>query len=255
MRYINVNQKIAIMQPYFLPYIGYFQLISAVDSFVVYDNIEYSKKGWINRNRFLQNNTDYLFSLPLKKDSDYLHVDKRHISTEYNAKKLLDRIHFAYKKAPYHRNLISLLEGILYYPRDNLFDFIYHSILKVCLYLEIDTNFIISSTIPINHSLSSSAKVIEICKMLNASTYINPVGGVELYSDEEFRDNGIELYFLQSQDISYKQFSDSFVPALSIIDVIAFNTKDSIKSMLKQYVLFKNTMKAIEHSAMGGGGI
>ena len=86
--------KLAIMQPYFFPYIGYFQLIKSVDEFVIYDNIQYTKKGWINRNRILVNGTDYLISLPLKKDSDYLNVVDRQLaeSWEKDRTKLLTLI-------------------------------------------------------------------------------------------------------------------------------------------------------------------
>ncbi|RDU64872.1 hypothetical protein CQA44_03495 [Helicobacter sp. MIT 14-3879] len=234
------------MQPYFLPYIGYFQLISVVDTFVVYDNIQYSKKAWINRNRFLQNNIDVLFSLPLKKDSDFLNIDNRFLSNEFSADKILSRIHFAYKKSPNYNILMPLLESIMTYPRDNLFDFVYHSILRICSFLQISTNIIISSTINIEHNLKATQKVIAICKTLNAKVYINSSGGVELYSSDEFSNEGIELLFLKPKDVIYKQFSDEFMPNLSIIDVIAFNDINSIKSMLKNYILFKN-------SSMGGG--
>ena len=93
--------KLAIMQPYFLPYIGYFQLIAAVDQFIVYDNIKYTKKGWINRNRLLQNGTDTVFSIPLSKDSDALDIRERQIAADFRRDKLLKQIAEAYRKAPY----------------------------------------------------------------------------------------------------------------------------------------------------------
>ncbi len=76
--------KLAIMQPYFFPYIGYFQLINTVDEFVVYDNIEFTKKGWINRNRILVNGKDEYITLPIKKDSDFLHVKDRFLAETWS---------------------------------------------------------------------------------------------------------------------------------------------------------------------------
>ncbi len=93
--------KIAIMQPYFVPYLGYFQLISAVDKFVVYDNIEYTKKGWINRNRILINNKDSMLTINLKKSSDFDNVINKEISNEFNRKKVLNKIKTSYKNAPF----------------------------------------------------------------------------------------------------------------------------------------------------------
>lgn len=248
MRYTPKNQTIAIMQPYFLPYIGYFQLINAVDSFVVYDNIEYTKKSWINRNRFLQNGRDVLFTLPLKGDSDFLNIDERFISTDFNANKFLNSIDNAYKKAPYYKSLMPILESIVVYPRSNLFDFIYHSILQICNYLGIQTNIYISSTIPINHKEKAEQKVISICKKMCANKYINAIGGTALYSNDDFKQEGIALYFLQtSKALHYSQLDNNFVPNLSIIDIIAFNANEKIKTMLNQYTLVGN------HADMGGG--
>ncbi len=236
MKYTPKNQSLAIMQPYFLPYIGYFQLINAVDNFVIYDNIKYSTKYFVNKNSFLQNHKPCIFSIALKKDSDYLHINERYISQNFNKEKLLDSIHFAYKKAPYHDDLMTLLESIIIYPKDNLFDFIYHSIMKICIYLGIDTNIFISSTLPINHDLKSQDKVIAICKAMHAKKYINSIGGAVLYSENDFINQNIELNFLQvNQTMKYKQFDNTFIPNLSIIDVIAFNNKNEITNLLLQY--------------------
>ena len=83
--------KVAIMQPYFLPYIGYLQLLNSVDKFILYDDIEYTKKGWINRNRIVDGE---IITLPLKKDSDYLNVVERRLSDDWRKQKtkLLNKI-------------------------------------------------------------------------------------------------------------------------------------------------------------------
>ena len=211
------------MQPYFLPYIGYYQLIGAVDVFVVYDNIKYTKKGWINRNRILLNGTDSVITIPLKKDSDSLNVVQRRISDDFDYKKLLGLLHAAYAKSAYYANVFPLLERIVGYEDRNLFGYIYNSICRVCEYIGIQTEIRISSEISIDHTLKSQDKVIALCQALGADTYINSIGGVDLYDRDEFRLNGIELSFLQPKPFEYRQYGNEFIPWLSIIDVMMFN--------------------------------
>ena len=230
---------IGIMQPYFMPYIGYFQLINSVDEFVIYDNIQYTKKGFINRNRILSNGTDQLFSLPLKKDSDYLNVVERELSGswEKDKNKILNTINSSYSKAPYFKQSFDLISKCLDNPEVNLFRFIYDSIVSINEYLDIKTKVIISSTIDTDHTLKSQDKVLAICKERNATQYINSIGGVELYNKETFKQNNIELNFIKSNLIQYKQFNNEFIPWLSIIDVLMFNSKEEINKYLNEYTL------------------
>jgi hypothetical protein len=232
-----MGQIIAIMQPYFLPYIGYWQLINEADKFVIYDNIQYTKKGWVNRNRFLQNGKDEYFTLPLKKDSDYFHVKERYISDGFNKKKLLNQIKSAYCKAPFFQSTFQLFEEILSDSEKNLFMFLYCSIMKICSYLNIKTEIIVSSLLPVDHALKSEGKVLAICKILGATEYINAIGGQELYNKEIFKQNNIELKFLKTGIINYKQFSNDFVPYLSILDVLMFNSVEEINEMLDKFEL------------------
>jgi hypothetical protein len=217
-----------------MPYIGYFQLINAVNEFVIYDNIEFSKKGWINRNRILVNGKDIYITIPLRKDSDYLEIGKRALAEGWltDREKLLNRIVESYRKSPYFNVAFHLIQKIILFEDNNLFNFIYNSIFLIKEYLGIPTPIIISSSIPIDHKLKSGNKVIEICKARNADIYINPIGGLELYSKEAFKKEGIELLFLKSGEIKYKQFGSEFVPWLSIIDVMMFNSKEDIIKML-----------------------
>ena len=225
------------MQPYFFPYIGYFQLINAVDEFIIYDNIQFTKKGWINRNRILVNGSDIYITLPLKKDSDYLDIKARFLSDDWpnERKKTLNRITESYRKAPQFNFVYHLIENILMHDEKNLFSFIFNSLRQINQYLDIKTPLIVSSSIPINHDLKAGNKVIELCKARKASTYINPIGGVELYSKEEFKNEGFELQFLKANNITYPQFKNDFVPFLSIIDVMMFNSKKDFKSMLQSF--------------------
>ena len=139
--------KVGIMQPYFLPYIGYFQLIASVDKFVIYDNIKYTKKGWINRNRMLQNGADKIFSVSLAKASDQLDIVEREISSDFSRQKLLSQIRGCYLKSPYFEEVWPLIESIVLFPDDNLFRYIQNSIMLVCDYLDIDTEVIVSSSV------------------------------------------------------------------------------------------------------------
>jgi len=229
--------KLGIMQPYFLPYIGYWQLLNAVDKYIVYDNIEYSK-GWINRNRFLQNGKAAFFTIPLAKGSDYLDIRDRKVSQTFDKPKMLRRFTNAYCKAPNYKKVFPLLEKIINYQTDNLFVFVFKSIIEICEYLGIDhSKIIISSTIPIDHTLKSEEKVLAFTKALNASEYLNAIGGVDLYNKTRFLDQRIQLSFLETIPIQYKQFNHKFVPSLSIIDVMMFNSVERIREMLKEYEL------------------
>ncbi len=229
--------KLAIMQPYLFPYIGYFQLMNAVDEFVVYDNIEYTKKGWINRNRILVNGKDSYISFPLKNDSDYLNINERYLADSWvtERKKILNKISESYKKSPNYNTVFPIIEKAVLFQDTNLFLFILHSLNLIREYLEIQTPLTKSSSVPIEHTLKAEKKVIGICKSRNADTYVNPIGGVDLYSKEQFKMEGIDLYFLKSKDISYKQYNNQFVPWLSIIDVLMFNSKDEIKRLIDFY--------------------
>lgn len=229
--------KLAIMQPYWFPYIGYWQLINAADVFVLYDNIQYTKKGWINRNRFLQNGKYETFTIPLVKDSSYLDICKRKVSDIYDRKKILSQLENAYSKAPYRKEIMPLLNKIINFEENNLFKYIHNSIVELTKYMDIDTNLLISSSLDIDHNLKKQDKVIGICKYLNADTYINPIGGIELYNDKDFKKSGIELKFLQPGYVEYKQFDNDFVPWLSIIDVLMFNELNSIRNMLNKFSL------------------
>jgi hypothetical protein len=234
-----MTKKVAIMQPYFLPYIGYFQLINAVDEFIIYDNIQYTKKGWINRNRILDNGSDKLFTVPLKKDSDYLDVVDRKLSDTWDKdrKKLINSLYTLYHKAPYFEEAYSIVTECLLDDENNLFNFILNSLNRVNKYLDIETSIVISSSIGVDHSLKSQDKVIAICKAEKATTYINAIGGMDLYSKTVFESNELELKFIKSHSITYDQFDGAFVPWLSIVDVMMFNSKDTIKEYLNSYTL------------------
>ncbi len=227
------------MQPYFFPYIGYWQLIQAVDTFVVYNNIQFTKKGWFHRNNILLNGGKKLFTLPLKKDSDYLDVQDRKLapSSETQINKILRQIQAGYSKASYFSDVYPIIEDIFLFNDKNLFNYILNSIIKVSGFLELDTKIIKSSNIDINHNLKSQEKVIAICKELKADLYVNSIGGKNLYDKSQFASEHIFLKFLKSKIPTYKQFENKFIPSLSIMDIMMFNSKNDIKKMLTEYQL------------------
>jgi len=226
------------MQPYFLPYLGYLQLIKSVDRFVIYDTIKYTKKGWINRNRYLTNNEPTIFSIPIKKDSDYLNINQRILSDNYldYNKKTLRKIEQSYKKAPNFNEIFPMISDIFLFDKtNNLFDFIFNSIEVLVNYLEIKTPLIKSSEIDGDDTiLKAKVRVVNICNQLSADEYINPIGGTDLYSKEVFQKYGLNLNFHKINEIEYQQFSNPYVPYLSILDTMMFT---DAHSLLNEYKL------------------
>lgn len=232
--------KLAIMQPYFFPYIGYWQLINSVDEFVIYDNIQYTKKGWINRNRILLKNTSSIITLPIEKDSDFLDIRDRRVSNSFfeNNQQTVGKIEAAYKKAPFFNAIFPSIERCLNFKEPNLFKFILNSIREVKSILSIATPITVSSDIEIDHTLKGKEKVLSICAVKKANTYINPIGGQILYSKPDFKERNVDLFFLNTASpLVYKQFDNKFVPNLSIIDIMMFNTPEEIAVLLTQYTL------------------
>jgi hypothetical protein len=235
--WLGAEMRLGIMQPYFMPYIGYWQLLALVDEFVVYDNIQYTKKGWINRNRFLQKGEDALFTIPVKKGSDFLEIVKRSVADEFDRDKLINQLGASYQKAPFFETVFPVVTSIIRAEHRNLFDYVHHSIRVTAEFLGIKIPIIIASTVAIDHSLRGESKVIAICKALGATTYLNAIGGQALYSKSTFDKQGIALRFIKTRPICYQQYADPFVNNLSIIDVMMFNSKETIRAMLGEYDL------------------
>ena len=227
--------KLAIMQPYFMPYIGYWQLMNAVDTYVVYDDVNYINRGWINRNNILISGSSYMFTIMLKKASQNKLINEIEILDDFS--KLKKQIEFAYKKAPYYDRIIVLLNKIFDYPNKNLSDFLLNSMRVICEYLNINTTLIKSSDVKKDNTLHAESKILDICKVLKADEYYNAIGGQSLYNKDEFKTSGIDLKFLKPEIMPYKQFKNDFVAGLSMIDVLMFNSVDEINMMLDRYEL------------------
>lgn len=217
---------LGIMQPYLLPYLGYFQLMKLVDVFVYYDDVTFIKQGWINRNNILLDGKEFRFTLELQNASSFRLINE--IGIGRNREKLYKTFSQAYSKAPCFKDASGLLYDIFHSDEYNLFRYILQTHQRIFNYLGIEINYLVSSEIDKDSSLKGQDKVLDICKRLNATTYINAIGGQHLYSREDFKDNGIELFFIHpSEDL----------PKRSIFDVIMNNSPNVIKRMLENYEL------------------
>lgn len=230
--------RIAIMQPYLFPYIGYFQLLHAVDKFVLLDDVNYINKGWINRNRMLVNGEASYFTVPLEKASQNRLIKDISIANDPKWKeKLLKKIEFSYKKAPFFDTVFPRVQTILNSHQATISGFVYESLVVLLDYLQISTPVVATSAVYNNSELKAQERIIDICVKENSTVYINPSGGTELYNREKFRRENLELQFLQPQLRPYKQFNAEFIPGLSIIDVLMFNGRQQVQDLLQDYQL------------------
>lgn len=234
------NMKLAIMQPYLFPYIGYFQLLNWADTFVIYDDVQFIKRGWINRNNLLISNKKNLFCLSVKHDSQFLNIcDRVFDVSKYEREKikLLKSIHQSYHKAPFFEEVFDIVKDIFECKSTSIVDFVEFSLKEIMKYLDISTTIVRSSTLDFDKQLKSQDRILSICRLLGTDHYVNPIGGRELYSKDKFKTNNIDISFIKTSDIQYKQFTDEFVPFLSIIDVMMFNSKKEISELLGDYKL------------------
>jgi hypothetical protein len=231
--------KLGIMQPYLFPYIGYFQLINAVDTFVFYDDVNFIKRGWINRNNILIHGKAYLFSIPLIKASQNKLINETNISYETDWRtKFLNSIQTNYKAAKYFSEIYELVEEVLNYKIQSISDLTTKSIIKCGEYIGINTEFELSSIeYPSTRGLDKADRLIEISKKNNASYYINPCGGKDLYNKDYFSSKGVKLKFISNTITEYPQLNKDFVGGLSIIDVLMFNSKEDTLRLLNQFEL------------------
>lgn len=232
--------KLAIMQPYLFPYIGYFQMINIVDIFVFYDDVNFIKKGWVNRNRILVNKKEFTFSLPLNKISQNITIGETYINLETFEswkEKIIQTLLYNYKKAPYFSEVNELINSVFNKKHITISDLAIESIIVTSEYLGFKTTFFTSSERYENRDLERQERLIDICNKENATDYINALGGNVLYDKKSFKEKGIELSFIKTLPIEYKQFNNDFVPWLSIIDVLMFNSIEEVNRMLDKYEL------------------
>lgn len=230
--------KLAVMQPYLFPYIGYFQLINAVDKFVIFDDVTYIKKGWINRNYILINKQKALFTVPLKNAGQNSLIKGIEISEDIKWRdKFLKTVELNYKKSPFFTETFEIIKQIITLDEKFISRMIAGSFRIIGEKLNINTEIIESSAIYDSADLKGQQKVLNICKQEKATKYINPIGGTQLYESELFEENNIKLSFLKTNPLIYKQHENEFVPNLSIIDVLMFNGFAETQNFLSEYTL------------------
>lgn len=232
------QKKVAIMQPYLFPYLGYFQLIHAVDVFVFYDDVNFISRGWINRNRVLVNERDSFLTVPLIKASQNKLIYEIEVFYDKEYDKLLKKIEIAYGKAPYFKEVYEIVKYVFSNRYDSIAEMAIDSIKNTLDYLNINKKFYISSeAFAESKGMEKANRLTYITKKLDAENYINPYGGADLYNKEYFEERGISLHFMRNRLKEYKQFNNEFVKGLSMIDVLMFNHKEIIRDMLCDFEL------------------
>lgn len=229
------------MQPYTFAYVPYFQLVGWADTFVIYDDVNFIKRGWINRNNILVNGEPSLFSIPLIKASQNRLINEIELS-DFGAwrDKFTRSLHLAYGKAPHFSVTMEVIEGCIGQDHRTIADLAESTIRTVSGHLGFDTQFVRSSEVDHDRSLGGQDRILAICKELGAEVYVNPINGRELYDQDTFEEAGIGLFFIESHVTPYQQGDISiFVPHLSIIDSLMFNTNEELNAMMQQYKLVK----------------
>jgi hypothetical protein len=214
-------KSLAIMQPYFFPYLGYWQLIHAVDRFIIYDDVNYIKGGWINRNRLLINGEPSYITVPLNQSSSNKRIcDIALDQSSLWRNKLVKMVEMTYRKSPYFNEVFPMVEKLIRYESNNLSSYLVYQLQTLAVFMGIKSEIEITSGYYKNEQLSGQARVLDICKLEKTNIYINLQGGKTLYDEEEFERAGINLKFILMRQLAYKQRSVKFFPYLSIIDVL-----------------------------------
>ena len=229
---------LGIMQPYFLPYIGYFSLIKHCDEFILFDTPQYIRHGWIERNRIIKRDGDpFYIKVPLNKTSQKATIDSITINnnSDWQAKILAQLVHYK-KKAPHYDKVVALLKAIFETPVSSITELNFNALSVICDYLNIKTPIKIWSKMDliIDEVKSPDEWALNICKARGANSYFNPPGGRTFFNGQKYNDAGISLKFMKIEATKYTQFSNEFVPFLSIIDVLMFCSIDQIDTMLNQ---------------------
>ncbi|MEA5527950.1 WbqC family protein [Nodularia spumigena] len=230
---------IAVMQPYFLPYIGYFQLMATVDKFVLLDDVNYINRGWINRNRICINQQPHWFTVPLVKASQNRLISDLEIQSNSDWKSKLDKtIINNYRKTPFFADVYPIFEQIINFSNLSLSAFLYHSLKLIADYLSIKTTIIPTSSVYSKENLKGQDRIIDICVKETADSYFNLPGGKKLYDRDLFRNNNIDLYFIEPVLKNIKlSYGANEGPVLSMLDLMMWNHANEIKQALTVYQL------------------
>jgi len=224
--------KIAIMQPYFFPYIGYFKLVNKIDKFVFYSDVNYIKNGWINRNRIIHNDSFIYVTVPLRKASSFAKINTIVVENSIKWREKISRqISNSYMKAPYFNNIMPIIMEIIYEDALTIAEISKKSVINICKYLNINKEFI-DSDVYKNTNLNSVNRILDICKKENAEEYWNLPGGKGIYNPKDFSEINCQFELIKSDEIKYIQFGNNFIASLSIIDVLMFNSAKQIENYI-----------------------
>jgi hypothetical protein len=228
--------RTVVMQPYFFPYLGYFQLLAVADVFVVFEDVHFIKKGWIHRNRILVDGAPKLFTVPLAGASQNRRIHELEVHDgERWGRAFLASLQGAYARAPHYRSAIEVVRESLPGAGPTLVaDLAVRSVRNVAEYVGLSLPPLRSSRDFGNAELKGQARIIDICRRVGARTYVNPASGERLYQLEAFEDAGMELHFLAPELEVYRQFGGEFVPYLSVIDVLMFNPPERVGEWMRR---------------------
>lgn len=229
--------RVALMQPYFLPYLGYFQLIAASDCFVLYDNVQFIKNGWIERNRYLLDGNAKWFGLPLAKGKHTQMINERTVSPHIDTGALINRLAFAYRKAPHVERTLTWLGELLKLPADNVAQFNEIALRSCCSLLRIHTPILRASEWAAASEHRGQERVIEIIQAVGGDSYLNPAAGGHLYDSSAFLEAGYSLELLKAVLPAYDQCGEPFLPGLSILDALMFNELETVSAWARQGVV------------------
>jgi hypothetical protein len=235
--------KLAIMQPYFFPYLGYFGLIKHSDRFIIFEIVQFMRHGWIERNRILKVGEGWQYiRAPLAKHSQKTAIKEVRINNNelWQNKILQQLVHYKHR-SPYYKEVIGFLENALSFKTDSITELNAHLLAETCKYIGISFCREIFSEMNIAIEKASAADewAINICKALAADTYINPPGGMDIFDRGKYVRANINLQFLKVNLKPYKQWGGTFEKALSIIDVMMFNKPEEIQAMLDDYQILQ----------------
>jgi hypothetical protein len=230
--------KIAVMQPYFFPYLGYWQLAKAVDRFVIFDDVQYIVRGWINRNRILVNGAPRHITVPIAAASRQTQIRDVRLSADRPwREKLSTTIRQSYARAPFFDEVFPTVDSLLRCQAERLCDYLRFQIESLSSLVGITAGFELASSHPGAPGLRGQARILELCRKFNARTYVNPAGGRTLYDAREFAHAGVELRFISPAQQSYGQRVTPFVPDLSIIDPLMELGISEVRRRLDQFEL------------------
>ncbi|MDM3885330.1 WbqC family protein [Pseudomonas sp. BCRC 81390] len=222
------------MQPYFLPYLGYYQLLGAADLFISYDTAQFIKNGWIERNRYLLDGEPKWFGVALEKSSHKLPIHEKRISQGFQYQQVIGKLKHAYRTAPYAHRVLPWLAQLLEQPAASIAELNLRVLRASCALIGLDTPIIAASALPAGAGVGGQARVLELMAATGATHYLNPAAGAFLYEAGEFAKAGIELELLHAELTPYPQQGPEFVPGLSLLDALMFNPPEVLGEWARQ---------------------